>query len=229
MKHAEIVVMMTLDDYTVTNARQVFDSCVDLPVRHWGFKDNTLSDKEIISIGRRIKEAGKIPVLELVNFSREAYDRAAKLAVEGRFDMVSGGLYDEGLGKQLLAAGIQYMPFCGELIRDDTGILWMHESRAEMLELANKALAAGAYGIDFCCYRHKTENGDDLVRWFKKELPDVLVCAAGGVSSLDRIKFICENNVDLFTTGTALFRQTYVENGSFHDNLKYIYDYIQTL
>lgn len=229
MKKAEIIVMLTLDDYTVTNAKQVFDTCVDLPVKHWGFKDNILSNTEVIALGRRIKDCGKTPVLELVNFSKEAYERAAMLAVEGKFDMVSGGLYNKKLAERIMEKGIKYMPFCGELIRDETGILWMHESRDEMLNLARTALDNGAYGIDYCCYRHASENGNDLIKWFKKVLPNTPVCAAGSVSSLERIKFVCDNDVDFFTTGTALFRQTYVENGSFYNNLKAIYDYIQTL
>lgn len=229
MKKSEIIVMLTYNDYTVTNAKQVFDTCVDLPVKYWGFKDNVLSDKDAQDLGRHIGESGKLPVLELVNFTEEAYTRAAKVAVEGKFHLVSGGLYNKTLWNHLREHGIQYLPFCGELSRDESGLLWMYETREEMLNNAHHALDAGVMGIELCFYRHANEDGDELIKWFKHLLPDIPISVAGSVSSFERIKFVCENDVDFFTTGSALFSQTYIKNGSFYNNLKTVYDYIQSL
>ena len=35
----EIIIMLTNNDITVTNAEEVFESCKDLPAKKWGFKD----------------------------------------------------------------------------------------------------------------------------------------------------------------------------------------------
>ena len=36
---SKIIIMLTHNDQTVKNALEVFDSCKDLPVDFWGFKD----------------------------------------------------------------------------------------------------------------------------------------------------------------------------------------------
>ena len=34
----EIIIMLTNNDITVTNAEEVFESCKDLPAKKWGLK-----------------------------------------------------------------------------------------------------------------------------------------------------------------------------------------------
>ena len=36
---SQLIVMLTHNDETVANSAQVFDSCKDLPVEDWGFKN----------------------------------------------------------------------------------------------------------------------------------------------------------------------------------------------
>lgn len=57
--HPELIVMLTHNDQTVENAREVFESCKNSKARFWGFKEEPLpiqSMKELYSI---MKECGK--------------------------------------------------------------------------------------------------------------------------------------------------------------------------
>ena len=38
MTNVNLVVMLTYNDVTVKNAYEVFNTCKNLPVQHWGFK-----------------------------------------------------------------------------------------------------------------------------------------------------------------------------------------------
>jgi hypothetical protein len=50
-------------DVTVKDAFDVFESCKDLPVRHWGFKNVGLPKDEMKRVVRAMKDAGKTPYL----------------------------------------------------------------------------------------------------------------------------------------------------------------------
>ena len=55
----EIIIMLTNNDITVTNAEEVFESCKDLPAKKWGFKDIGLPKEEMIQLAKKMKDAGK--------------------------------------------------------------------------------------------------------------------------------------------------------------------------
>ena len=50
----ELIVMLTNNDKTVIDAVEVFESCKDLPVQKWGFKDVGLIGASVISVGREV-------------------------------------------------------------------------------------------------------------------------------------------------------------------------------
>ena len=45
---ADLIIMLTNNDITVSNAAEVFESCKDLPAKKWGFKDVGLPKEEMI-------------------------------------------------------------------------------------------------------------------------------------------------------------------------------------
>ena len=67
----DLIIMLTCNDITVSNAAEIFDSCKDLPAKHWGFKDVGLDKDEMIDLNRRMKEAGKTTYLEVVTYTEE--------------------------------------------------------------------------------------------------------------------------------------------------------------
>ena len=52
----EIIIMLTNNDITVTNAEEVFESCKDLPAKKWGFKDIGLPKEEMIQLAKKMKD-----------------------------------------------------------------------------------------------------------------------------------------------------------------------------
>lgn len=50
---SNIIIMLTHHDMTVKNAIEVFDSCKDLPVQFWGFKDVGLEREKMAPAGQK--------------------------------------------------------------------------------------------------------------------------------------------------------------------------------
>ncbi len=223
--------MLTHNDLTVPNATELFEECKDLPVKHWGFKDVGLSDEEIIKLGKLMKEAGKTTYLEIVTCTEEAYKRCARLGIEGEFDNVTCGHFNQELADTMRAHSKGYMPSNGILVHDPLpdGPVVMISTKEELIENSKYGLEHGATGFDFVAYRSNKYDGDELIPWMRMELPDIYLAAAGGVISKERIKFVCENNYDAFTTGSALFNGVYAPGGSFYDNLKACKEYLDSL
>ncbi len=67
----ELIVMLTHNDVTVSNALQLFEQSKELPVGHWGFKDVGLPPEQMKELVRRMKDAGKVTCLEVVSLSEE--------------------------------------------------------------------------------------------------------------------------------------------------------------
>ena len=67
----ELIVMLTNNDKTVIDAVEVFESCKDLPVQKWGFKDVGLDKEAMIDLNQKMKAAGKTTYLEVGNYKEE--------------------------------------------------------------------------------------------------------------------------------------------------------------
>jgi hypothetical protein len=231
MKKADLVVMLTHKDITVPNAIELFNICSDLPVKCWGFKDVGLSDDDVVKLGKIMKAAGKTTTYEIVTNSDAVHEKAAELAIKGEFDYVACGYFYQPLADKLKAHGIGYLPSNGRLVHvpHPDGPVVMVSTKDELLENSKYALSHGATGFDVVGYRSNQYDCDELMAWVRKELPGVYLCAAGGVTSKERIKYICELEYDAFTTGSALFDGVYAENGSFRENLIAVNEYLESL
>ena len=51
----ELIVMLTNNDKTVIDAVEVFESCKDLPVQKWGFKDVGLDKEAMIDLNQQAR------------------------------------------------------------------------------------------------------------------------------------------------------------------------------
>ena len=67
----KLIVMLTHHDVTVSNAKEVFESCRDLPVVNWGFKDVGMPPAQMRELCQLMKQAGKTTFLEVVTYSEE--------------------------------------------------------------------------------------------------------------------------------------------------------------
>ena len=217
----EIVVMLTYDDVTVKNAYEVFESCKDLPVQHWGFKNVGLPKDQMKELAGAMKAAGKTTFLEVVTYDEESCLDGAKTAVDCGFDVLMGTLYFESVHNYLKEHGVEYMPFVGKVSGSPSILEGTNE---EIIEDAKQMMAKGLTGFDILAYRHVID-GEKLAYEFCKAV-DAKICIAGSINSFARIDTMFDIGPWSFTMGSALFAKKFVKDGSFRDNLKAVADYM---
>lgn len=222
---SELIVMLTQNDITVTNAREVFDSCKDLPVRYWGFKNVGISPEDTRDLVAYMKAQGKTTCLEVVTYTEASCLENAQLAVEYGFDYLTGTLFYPSVIEYLRDKPIKYFPFVGDVGGSPVtlkGTLEQIESECHRLE------QAGVHGLDLVAYRYI--NGDPV------ELAKRVVAAAskpvilaGSISSEERLHVVNAINPFAFTMGSALFEQRFAPGANFRSNLQKVLELMQSI
>ncbi len=203
-----LVVMLTCDDVTVSNAYQVFDECKDSRAEYWGFKEEPLPLEEMKRLYAYMKRCGKKTALEVVAYTEKECLEGAAMAVECGCDMLMGTVYFDSINELCKKHGLKYCPFVGELRERPTV---MDGDVEKIIEDARKYLAKGVYGIDLLGYRY-TGDAYKLIDRFVSSV-DAPVCVAGSINSYERLDEIKRIKPDAFTIGSAFF------NNCFGDDL----------
>ncbi|MCD8224787.1 MAG: hypothetical protein LUC99_08095 [Clostridiales bacterium] len=211
---SQIIIMLTHNDKTVKNAYEVFESCKDLPVQFWGFKDVGVPKEEMKRIVDAMKAAGKTTFLEVVSYSEEECMRGAKLAVELGYDYLMGTVYHQSVFEYLGNQNIKFLPFCGQVSGSPSILEGTFE---EIIDDAKGLLARGVDGIDLLAFRHK--DGAGLAEAYCAAI-DKPVVIAGSINSPERLEFINRINPWAFTMGSALFTENFAPGKSFRENLE---------
>ena len=217
----EIIVMLTHHDVTVPNALEVFETCKDLPVQYWGFKNVGLPKEQMKAVTAAMKAAGKTTFLEVVTYDEESCMDGAKTAVECGFDCLMGTLYYESVHSYLKEQGLTYMPFVGKVSGSPSILEGTNE---EIIQNAKDLMAKGIKGFDILAYRHVVD-GEKLAREFCAAI-DAQICIAGSINSFARIDTMFDIGPWTFTMGSALFEKKFVPEGDFRANLKAGADYM---
>jgi len=214
MMKSNLIVMLTHQDKTVHNALEVFESCKDLPVQYWGFKDVDLPKSEMRELIKAIKNAGKTTFLEVVSYSKEECLAGAEFAVDFGFDFLMGTLFYPEVWEFLKNKEIKYSPFVGK-VSGSPSIL--EGTVGSMLEETEFLASHGVFGVDLLAFRHKG-NPEELAAEFinRSKIPVIL---AGSIDSFAKIDFVNRVNPWGFTMGSALFTKNFIPEGSFRENL----------
>ena len=212
--NSKIIIMLTHNDKTVPNAYDVFESCKDLPVQFWGFKDVGVPKEEMARIVKAMKDAGKTTFLEVVSYTEEECMRGAKLAVELGYDYLMGTVYHQSVFEYLATQNIKFLPFCGQVSGSPSVLEGAFD---EIIEDARGLLSKGVDGIDLLAFRHK--DGAGLAEAYCKAI-DKPVVIAGSINSPARLEFINKINPWAFTMGSALFTEKFAPGKSFRENLQ---------
>ena len=212
--NSKIIIMLTHNDKTVPNAYDVFESCKDLPVQFWGFKDVGVPKEEMARIVKAMKDAGKTTFLEVVSYTEEECMRGAKLAVELGYDYLMGTVYHQSVFEYLATQNIKFLPFCGQVSGSPSVLEGAFD---EIIEDARGLLSKGVDGIDLLAFRHK--DGAGLAEAYCKAI-DKPVVIAGSINSPARLEFINKINPWAFTMGSALFTENFAPGKSFRENLQ---------
>ena len=218
--NSELIVMLTHNDRTVENAREIFEQCKHSKARYWGFKEEPLPLDDMKKLFARMKNFGKTTFLEVVSYSeREGLD-GAKIAAACHCDFLMGTKYFDSINALCRANDIRYMPFVGK-ISGRPSIL--DGTLDEMLDEARFCLAKGVYGIDLLGYRY-TGDAAALNKNFVAGVK-APVCIAGSVNSFNRLDELKKISPQMFTIGGAFFDGKF--GGTFAEQIDKVCDFMQ--
>ena len=194
----EFIFMLTRDDVTLPDARELYASVADVGVRHFGCKDVGLPADELAAFLGEIRANGHTSYLEVVSETEEATLRSARAAAELGPDYLIGGTLIEAVQEIIAGTGIRFFPYIGEVV----GHPCLLRGQVERIAAdARRAEEAGVDGINLLAYRY---DGDvpALVRAVSAAARLPLICA-GSVDSVERVRELAALGVWAFTIGTA--------------------------
>ncbi len=211
--------MLTRDDRTIADAREVYESIARVGLTHVGCKDLGLPREELARLMDEIRANGHSSYLEVVSETREATLASARAAAEIGPDYLIGGTLIEPVQEILAGSGVRFFPYVGTVV-DHPCLL--RGTVEEITADARRAQELGVDGINLLAYRYDGDV-DGLVESVvaATSLP---VIAAGSVDSAERIAALCERGVWAFTIGTAALDGKLVDGAPLEEQLRYVLD-----
>ena len=211
-----LIVMLTHNDRTLKNAKNIFNECSDLPIACWGFKNVGLSENEMCALLDEMKKADKKTFLEVVTYSEAECLESAQFACEHGFDYLLGTLFYPSVWEYLKNKQIQYYPFVGNVSGSPSVLTGTID---EMIQQVNELQDVSVPGIDLLAYRYDGDAPKQLVKSIVSN-SKLNTIVAGSIDSVDRIRTIKELQPWGFTIGSALVNQSFVNNAGFRKNLE---------
>src|SRR3954470_18414947 len=210
----EFIFMLTRDDVTLADARDVYASVTGSGVRHVGCKDVGLPRAELAALLDEIKAQGAQTHLEVVSETPEATLESARVAAEIRPDYLIGGTLIEPVQEILRGTGVKFFPYVGQIVGHPC---LLRGSIEEIVEDTRRAAELRVDGINLLAYRYDGD-AEALTRAVvdATELP---VICAGSVDSVERIRALDECGAWAFTIGTAALDGKLVDGVPLRDQL----------
>ena len=190
--------MLTRNDETIADAREVYASVAAAGVLHFGCKDVGLPRRELEALLSDIESNGHTSYLEVVSESDEATLTSARAAAEIRPDYLIGGTLIEPVQEIIAGTGIKFFPYVGRVVGHPC---LLRGSIQEIADDARRVESLGLDGVNLLAYRYDGEVEalvDAVVS--NTSLP---VIAAGSVDSVERIRALANHGIWAFTIGTA--------------------------
>lgn len=201
----EFIFMLTRNDATVEDAREVYREVRDLDLRYVGFKDVGLPFDRLRELANAIRAEGQRVMLEVVSERREGELRSVHAALDLGVDYLMGGTHAEEVTRLIAGSSIRYFPFPGKVFGHPSLL------RGSIHEIAESARALGAtngvHGLDLLAYRY---DGDvEALARAVVAAGGVPVIAAGSISTGAQIRLLADLGVWGFTVGTAIFERQF--------------------
>ena len=215
-----LIVMLTWNDLTVKNAKEIFMEAKDAPAECWGCKMEGIEEDRLKELFDCMKAAGKRTYLETLVVSEEDCERAARLAVLVGADCMVGGVYSHKILECCRANGIAYAPFVG-LDPADTRLRGTVE---EILADARRVEEKGVDAVGLSGFRYVSGDPVELISALSSALEKPLLLA-GGVNSWERLDVIKRiSNLGAFTIGGAFFEKKFGE--TFAEQIETVIEYL---
>lgn len=198
----EFVFMLTRDDATVANAREVLAEVASTGLRHVGFKDVGAPLDVLRDLADRAHDAGMEVMLEIVATDREAELRSLRAAASLGVGWVLGGTHVEEGAAELRGSGILYCPFPGRVVGHPSVL---EGSLDEIVADARRLVESdGVHGVDLLAYRHATVDPLELTRAVVGVVPGPVI-VAGSIATLEQVAAVRAAGAWGFTIGGAIF------------------------
>ena len=220
MPAPHLIVMLTHNDHTVANAREIYLQNRHSQAQFWGFKEEPLPRQEMKDLFAQMKQDGKTTFLEVVEYTEEAGLAGAETALECGCDILMGTKFYDSINQFCQANGLKYMPFVGELAERPT---ILSGNIADIIAEAQSYAAQGVHGIDLLGYRY-TGDAAKLNAELVKSV-SVPVCIAGSVNSYQRLDELKAAQPWAFTIGSAFFDNQF--SGSIAEQIDKVCDYMK--
>src|ERR687893_832600 len=146
----EFIFMLTRDDVTLPDARDVYASIAGTGVRHVGCKDVGLPPQELKALMDDIRANGHETWIEVVSETEEATLASARAAAEIRPDHLIGGTLIEPVQEILDGTGVRFWPYVGQIVGHPC---LLRGSIEEIVADTERVSALGVDGINLLAYR----------------------------------------------------------------------------
>jgi hypothetical protein len=211
----EFIFMLTRDDVTLKDAREVYASIADSGVRHVGCKDVGLPREELARFMDEIRANGHVSYLEVVSETDEDTLNSARVAAEVKPDYLIGGTLIEPVQEIIAGTGIKFFPYVGQIIGHPC---LLRGSIDEIVADAERAAELGVDGINLLAYRF---DGDvEALTRAVVTATDLPVICAGSVDCAERIRALDACGAWAFTIGTAALDGVLVDGAPLRGQLE---------
>jgi CheY-like chemotaxis protein len=194
----EFILMLTRDDVTVSNARELLEQVLQTSTQHIGFKDVGLPFEQMLDLTRTIRTAGRTSHLEVVSLTEEDELKSARVALDLGIDYLIGGSRWRQVSSLIKGHNVKYFPYVGEIIGHPAQL------GGDLERLVREAAEIGdvADGINLLAFRHVDLDGLALLRDFASRVKKPVICA-GSIDSTQRIAEVGAAGAWAFTVGKA--------------------------
>jgi hypothetical protein len=215
----EFIFMLTRNDRTIDDAREVYASVAGTGISHVGCKDLGLPRDELAALMQDIRANGHTSYLEVVSETDEATLESARVASEIGPDYLIGGTLIEPVQEIIAGTGVRFFPYVGKVVGHPC---LLRGTIDEVAGDARRAEELGVDGINLLAYRY---DGDvDALVDAVVGATSLPVIAAGSVDSVAQIRALADRGVWAFTIGTAALDGKLVPGAPLVAQLGYVLD-----
>ncbi len=196
----EFILMLTRNDSTVSNARELARGISNPKLNIVGFKDvGGLNKPALAELATIIRDKGKKVALEVVSPDQSAEMRSVEMACALKVDLLLGGTRANEVANVIRGSELKYFPFPGVVVDHPSRLTGtVSEITAHAQELAS---VDGVCGLDLLAYRH-SGNVTQLMTSVVGAA-GIPVVIAGSIDSSNRIAAVVSSRAWGFTVGAA--------------------------
>lgn len=202
----KIISMLTNNDLTVENAREMFEASNHAPTQFWGFKDTGISADRAGELAKVIADKGKTIVFESFGELEDDCLRAAEFAIRNKCKYLIGCQFHPSVVALLQGSPVVYFPTIGRR----AGVpRYLYGSTEDVVQDGQRVLASGADGICLSMYRYKDGDPHDLGVAVLKSVGPHATIVSGSINTFERLKQVRKLRPWGFTIGSALFDEAF--------------------